>query len=328
MVLLSALTGCASVSSVKVDDKHHAEGLAYFLPRRDVVLKVTVPEKPGPLQATVDTTDPMPDLGAAFVAQIPRSQIAKINSTLQVNAHGLLNSDSTGAATSNLNSILQSLAGIQPALKTMDFAPTVQSSCSVGDHSMVVGINEAGNGWVLPKPASNVEFCNVRFELTNPMNGTAPAGFAPAAGKSAPGLYYRIQLPYVVRATPTMGAGPLDSRDFLVFSPTRSPTYLLPVARAGFGNNTASFSFDNGVPLKYGQSIDSELAGVVQLPATLVKAYFQAIGEMFTARKGPIDSEKGYLDALNQLAAAQEKRLQCLAALETKDDKKISDACK
>lgn len=327
LAALLNLQGCASVESTRVNKDEGAEGLVYFLPRKDVTLTVTVPTPPATTySASAAPSSAVPDTSQAFVATVPRSQIAKINSSIQVNAQGLLNSDSTGATTSNLTAILQSIAGLPGTVGAKSLAPTAApATCSPGEHTVVVRIKE-GKWLVGNTKTDTTDLCGVKFELVSPPD-TLPKGVTlPDAGHSAPGLFYRVALPYVVRASRDGGDGK-DGKDFIVLSPTGSPTYFLPVARAGFGSNTASFTFAEGVPTKYGQSIDSELVGVVQLPATLVSAYFEAIGKMFTTRKGPLTNEKDYLDTLNQLAITEQKRKDCAAAVDSGDAAKIKDVC-
>jgi len=65
----------------------------------------------------------------------------------------------------------------------------------------------------------------------------------------------------------------------------------------------------------------------VQLPATILTAYFDAIGNMFATRKKPLENQKAYLDSLNGLAIAEQKRRDCANAVETGDMTKIKQAC-
>jgi len=214
---LLSIEGCASVQSTRLGSKVHAEGLTYFLPRKDVVLSVTIPAPPATaITVSAMPSEAIPDLSQGFSATIPRSQIAKINTSFQVNTKGLLNSDSSGATTSNLTSVLQSVAGIAGLANIYSaIKATGTSSCSPGDHSMIAQIDPQTLKWANPDPNGDIRFCDIEFSLMPPPSG-APGGIeSPAAGKSAPGLFYRVALPYVVRATPAGGSAS-DSKDFLV----------------------------------------------------------------------------------------------------------------
>lgn len=325
--LSSSLSGCASIESVHVAPGKSVDGLMYFLPTRDIEVSITVPNPPGAISIAVQATTAKPDFKNAFVARVPRSALGNVKGNVQVNAQGLLNSESSSQITSSLTAILQSAAGAAGGVQPFGvMGPTADDSCSPGTYSFIIPITSGGT-W---KEPGEVRKCKIKFTVVPPAGMGSPTSALPAAtgepkvGKSSSaGLFYRLAIPYVVKAT-----GPTESREFLVFSPTGSPTYFLPVAKAAFGSNEATFAFDSGVPTKYGQTIQGELAGVIGLPATLLQSYFKAIGDMFGSRKGSAEGEKAYIEALNALALAQQKRSACSSAVAANDSARITVDCK
>lgn len=319
-ISLFVCSGCASLTSTRVrQDNKSPDGLIYFLPTRDISVSVTK-AKDSPLTISVQTTDPIPDLDHAYVARVPRNQLGTSNGSIQVKG-GLLNSDSSSKLTSNLTSILQQVVGLGGLREGITFSQvdTVQEKeCGLGTYSGVINV----------KQGNSVSLCGVKFGLQRVAATSSLPKPTQAGETSASGLFYRIPLPYIVKAEQAPAPGQqARTQEFVVFSPSESPTYFLPAARTGFGTNDATFSFEYGVPTKYGQTIQSEMYGFVGLPASLVEAYFKAIGNVFNQRQGVAASERAYIEALNALTLSTERRGGCIAALSTDDLVKIRAAC-
>jgi hypothetical protein len=312
------LEGCAGISSKKISSTAGADGLIYYLPQRNVLATVTVTDDGTTL--LVSATESIPDLETPFVATVPRNLIGTSDSSIGINAVGLLHSDSSAKTTSQLSDIVEGIAGAAGASSGFRSFNQPDAGCTQkGTYSMVLKISSNGTF------NSPNEFCGFTFELTplvelNRLPEGAPT--APSESKSAPGLYYRQLIPYKVSAKRGN-----DPREFIVLSPTGSKTYFLPLARAVFANNTGEFTFENGVPTKYGQKIESELVGLVALPAQFIAAYFKAIGSAFTGRSESVTAQTQYLAAQNSLDAARAQREACLAALSTNDLGAIKVAC-
>lgn len=328
-VVAGVLSGCASIESTRVDSSHSGDGLLYFLPKRDIEVSVTVGDKKTLTLAAAASTA-MPDFEHAFVAQVPRSAIGNVKGSVQINAQGLLHSESSSQITSSLTAVLQGAAGLAGGLQPFsELPPEPSQDCSIGTHSKIIKMSSRDGTWVDP---GSITFCGITFSVAAPTSLTGPASSAlvpkatdqvASAGERRAGLFYRLAIPYVVTAK-----GTNESREFMVFSPTGSRTYFLPVAAAAFGSNDASFTFDSGVPTKYGQTIQSEVVGLIGLPATLLQSYFKAIGDMFGSRKGSTENEKAYLEALNALSLARMKQQACSSAVAANDSARIAVDCK
>ncbi len=179
------------------------------------------------------------------------------------------------------------------------------------------------------RPVEGVELCGYVIKVTCPIwlidqyvrSSSNPDrgdnAFYPKDGRS--GIYYRQEFPYHVEITPPPPVDPTevkeDKREFLVFSPSESPVYFLPVRRTLFSNNKADLAFTEGVPTKYDQSTDGELIGLLKLPADVIGAYFGAIGQIFQYRQGAFDSEQKYLDSQSKLMLEMVKFQACKEAI-------------
>ena len=112
-----------------------------------------------------------------------------------------------------------------------------------------------------------------------------------------------------------------------VMLPNHSPVQFLPVEKSLFANNSSDVTFSYGVLKKYGQTVDGEVLALVKLPADILKAYFAAIGAMFTSRKSAATEEAAYLEALLQLTKKQASTEKCLAAYQSGDESEIQKDC-
>ena len=134
------------------------------------------------------------------------------------------------------------------------------------------------------------------------------------SGKTTAGIYYRQNEPYLVTVK-----GSNLSASTIVFSPSQSSTYFLPVSKTFFANNEAEFELEFGVPTKYKQETGSELLSLLKLPADVIGAYFAAVGQVFDNFKAADTSETAALTESLKLELAKRKYEACIQAI--KDEK-------
>jgi hypothetical protein len=134
------------------------------------------------------------------------------------------------------------------------------------------------------------------------------------------GVFYRQNEPYNITVT---GNGVKVAK--IVFSPSSSPTEFLPASRTFFSNNSAEFTFVDGVPTKYKQDTDGELAALFKLPGDVLSAYFSAIGSIFDSFKSNDTKQSDALSASLSLELQKQKVNACLAAIKANDTQKIKD---
>lgn len=75
------------------------------------------------------------------------------------------------------------------------------------------------------------------------------------------------------------------------------------------------------MPTKYDQSTDGEVVGLLTIPATVLAAYFSAVGKIFDSFKSNDDKQSEALSASTKLEMAKIKYAACSDAITSgKDD--------
>lgn len=323
IVAASSVSGCSSVLS-RADEvrdlDRQREGLVYWLPKRDIVVTVTVKLNEAKQMETevAAAAGPMqPDYESRqFLIDYLRNPIGTNHLNIAVNPKGLIGKV-TSETTVKLSEVLAELA------KTSRALVAEPALCGLGTYQRFVAATHGATGSV----------CNFQIKVCRLFPDAVrdtkdPEDFYSPWGRS--GIYYRQELPYRVEVAPAgtpLMVCPVAAKDktpkdeartkqsFLVFSPSESPTYFLPVRRTLFANNKADFDFSEGVPTKYDQSTDGELIGLLKLPADVIGAYFGAMGEIFKYRKQSLESEQQLLAAQAKLAAEIVKLQACKDAV-------------
>lgn len=113
----------------------------------------------------------------------------------------------------------------------------------------------------------------------------------------------------------------------IVFLPS-AKTHFLPIAKSFFANNTADFSFVDGMPTKYGQETNSEFAALFKLPGDIIGGFFGGVGAIFSNFKTINTDQSAALAAAQQAQFFKFKQEFCLAAIRAKDAALVSQYCK
>lgn len=339
---LWSLAGCASVKSAKTANNGKESGLTYYLPRRSIVIEFTPAKDANALDSwVVKAGDAYPDLKNRYLLGFDANWLAKNSIKIGITERGLLSSASAESV-SQVSEALQALAtswgtmraarpapGAAPAVEKVDCIPGQMYSVSIAPESLAVTTAQSRTaveplcghpievGRLFDAVASGTE---ARPALSG---GSGLVEIAASASKGGAGVFYRQSLPYSVR----VGTGDATS-DFVVFSPSEAPSSFLPVRRSLFSaSNKADFEFTDGVPTSYSQELDGQAVALLKLPADVIGAYFDAIGNLFTKKKTVFTNEKDYLEALNKLATEQLKQKKCQEALASKDLELVKTAC-
>lgn len=332
------LSSCSSISSKK-DDNGDLQGMSYFLPMKFVTVSLVVNDTGG-RTITIGASEALPDQDARYVARFNVSQIAANKLTVKTNAAGLLSEDSTTSTVSSVSDIFQSLAAttvVLPQLTSEDASET----CGKGSgHSWVIdphtGRPVISNGnWQkcdltisvtkLPDGLKDAQSRKEKAEEEKAKEEKAKSREAKLHAHSS-GFFYRRPQAYLVSVTDATGAGTHHEKVLLLPTP-QSRLEFLPVSKSFFATNTGSFTFEDGMPKVYTQALDSELLGLLKLPAEVISAYFTAVGSAFTARKTALANEQAYSQQLRAMEVEQQKLLACMRAVATRDQTLIGQAC-
>lgn len=304
-------TGCASFSSKGVHPEDAVEGLVYFLPKKDVLLTLTVGA--GQLTGvTMATTAAYPDRSLAFELSHSSNGLAKNTTNFEIR-NGLLTSTS-GTLTSGVSEALKNLAttSVQTGGSRGTTGTTDTSLCGKdGNHSYRIAAD-----------AAPIDICGVHIsieKLAPPTGKPAPSGGTRLdTASSRAGIYYRQMEGLLVVA---QGQG-LHSAS-IQYVPAQ-PTYFLPAGRSFFSNNGTEMALEEGVPTKFKRDADSEVVALLKLPADVIAAYFTAIGGLFDAFKTRDNKEQGALQESLKLESVKQKYAVCLSAIKAGDDELIS----
>lgn len=348
---LAAVTfcaGCASIHSTPIPHEQAvAEGLVYHLPRRDVVVRVTVVDKPasndtaratgaaessGVTDITVERGPAYADISQRFALGFERSAFADHSIDIGISVDGLLTkSNATYSAT--LAAALESVANGAAASRSQ--ASDSQPCTAAGVHV-----------FVLPVPPRTTS-CEAALDITQMICGkaikvrvqeqapSAPPGASVQACSAAQGygdqarvgVFYRQSQPYTVTVTPVSAGWNLVQT---VLLPSRSPTRFLPMDRALFADTSAEVGFEHGEPKTLKQSANGEGSEMLKLPAKVAKAYFAAVGAVLTGISGRDGQRADAAAAQARALAAQQQLALCRAAASAKpaDPALVEAACR
>ncbi|MBL0141684.1 MAG: hypothetical protein IPP91_06350 [Betaproteobacteria bacterium] len=309
VALSMVLAGCSSVESISEPAAGVHDGLVYYMPRTDFLVTI-VKAKEGITSVSLGTTAAYPDVSKSYVIRHSANLFGKNTLLVGVDVNGLLKSSksTTTSGVTDAFSNLGSTLGTFQGLRSAQAAPKAVDTCAIGTHTFIFASPEEAKA---PRP------CGLAITITK-LKDTSSTPPPRPVGEPLSGIFYRQAEPYLVQA-----AGPINT-SAIVFSPNNSPTYFLPVSRTFFSNNEADFGFTDGMPTKYNQDTEGELIALLKLPATVLTAYFAAMGATFDSFKTRDAKEADALAASIKLEMAKKKYEACLAAILAKDDTAIA----
>lgn len=299
------LTGCASFESTPIGSKPVEEGLVYYMPKKDVIVTVTVVASK--ITATsIDLSAAYPDTSTPYMLNHSRNLIGKNVSEIEISQGILTSTKST--VTSGIGDVLKGIAASAGGIGTMDNGKA--AACTDGTFKRIIDVT-------IKKPQT---LCGLLIIVEPHFPAVTPSALK-TLDRSVSGVFYRQNLPYLVSI---YTSDELQVASAFVFSPSESPAYFLPIAKTLFANNNAEFTFIDGVVTKYKQDTDGELIGLLKLPAEVIGAYFSAAGGVFDAFKAKDNSEIGAVGESLKLEMAKKKYEACLAAIKANDQTQIT----
>jgi hypothetical protein len=324
LALTSALGGCASVTST-MNPSETDGGLVYYMPKRDIV--ITVNNAGGVIASiTASPSVSYADRSKAYRLEYHRHPLAKNDLAIDVSEAGLLTSSvskQTGDAVAALAG-LGTLAGyirggsdigLQAAADGLAGAAAAGDCSAVGNHTFIVPAKTGDDSICEKTLAYKIERLGGDDDTKTGTN-TSQRNDASSAG-----IFYRVNIPYKVTVS-----SPKVHSETIVFSPSESKVYFLPIARTFFANNEATITLSNGagVPSRYSQNTEGEIAALLRLPATIAASYFAAIGELFSSFSTNKTSETTALNSTLALELTKMKVAACIDAIKERDTDRIA----
>lgn len=323
VAVCAAISGCASVVST-ISPKSTSGGLLYYMPKRDILVTVTnASGKTTSITAVAST--PYADRSKTYQLEYQPHMLAKNAMDLDVNEAGLL----TSTNANQTGDTVAALAGLGTVAGYMRGSSlTIQSAPNPGAMTMAAPTTnctlDGNHTFLFPADENTYQICGNSIAVEITRLWTKPLK-EPSSGlaedQAYAGVFYRNNLPYKVKIT----SGVLNA-EVIVHSPSESSNHFLPVARTLFANNDAKVTLNNGagVPSKYSQNTDGEVAALLKLPAAIVAPYFAAIGQVFTWKSAERSGQTSDVTSAIALELAKIKYQKCLDAIESKDTELIA----
>lgn len=308
--------GCAPVHSMRLDSQINAEGLVYFLPKRDIVVTLTK-GKDSPDTLTITPGNAYADRSARYVLTVSGTPMASRDTDIKVSAAGLLES-SVAKLESKVALIAAEIAKMGAQVPSVRLTGDEAETCKALS-TYTVSID--------PEKPEAVSLCGLKITVT--AVDTVPISPVHATkedmGSKQAGYYYRQGRPYRVKVCPkgTNTEEPCKDNslmDEVVSSPTGAPAQFLPVSSAFFADNTNTAVFNEGTLREYKEVKNSELLGAASIPAGIISAYFSAASSLFDFMTAKDTDETEALNAKLALDALKLRFDACQMAFKNKDD--------
>lgn len=299
-------SACASYTSTdaRTDTASAPDGLMYFLPKKDFKITITIASNTAP-SITLATTAAYPDPFERYALRYQRGLVGRTDMDIAV-SNGLLTS-ATSVYTPQVSDALEAISGVAPP----GFVPfeATDLSCKAGTHT-----------FIYDAPGQYDDACGLRIDIEtlHALEYVMPRTSQPDTEQ--PGVFYRQNLPYRITAS---SKGRNISN--VVFSPSGSETYFLPLPKSFFAGHNTNFTFTDGVPSSFNVDSDSEIIALAKLPADVIGAYFSAVGKLFTAFSTASTEEASALNDALTLELAKQKYDACIAAIKAGNPELVRD---
>jgi hypothetical protein len=215
-----------------------------------------------------------PDLAHRFTLKYGQNYFGTNAIVVGVNSRGLLQSTNS-SITSSTSQIATNLGATLGAVVGLGAAAGSAPVCVAGQTYSYVYHPDAGAG---PWPLA----CGVSVTITptTPLATKPDASIEPGAQKSKNGVFFRQEIGYLIEGDDSTGK--LLGR-WQANSPDQSDIFFYPTTKTLFANSHTNFVFSDGVVTSVDQTSDSEINGVLQIPANVLTGYTTALGQVFSA---------------------------------------------
>jgi hypothetical protein len=317
------LHGCAGIQTTVPNADAKLEGVAYYLPMRYFMLSV-VREKGATKSAEWTESPLVPDSRRAYTLSFNPHLIGKTDITIQVNSVGLLSTANTKTTDSAVE-----LGTVKPIDATIQArGQIVEPQVKCADDGNFVYLFDPTETPTIACEGIQISIKPLPLTVAGTPKVGAPTTKtfvdADAVLKSAPGVFYRQQRPYLVHVSVVEKRKTTIDVNKVLLAPNQSPVVLLPYARTLFAANEGKIVLVDGMPQSYVQSTDGEFVALLKVPAAVLTAYFTAIGSVFNAFSTKATKEYELAVKEYKLSLAAYKLERCKEAFE-KGDKTSMD---
>lgn len=299
--LVGLISACSGVKSIPDPEQNNLDGLIYYMPMKDLIVTIDIGEEDKLKSVTIGTSTAYADRARKYSLSFQKALLADNDINIGTSSAGLLKS-ATSETKSQVSEIFKGLGSLAGATQPLELTLT-QPKCTNGTHVFVYKFP------VVIDP--NAPPCGVAITVKRYDNAANDSSSTRVEDnkKGNSGIFYKQEISYLISAT----SGGWNASK-IVTSPSESPVYFLPISKTLFSSSKADFTFDDGVPTKFAQKSDSELVSLFSLPATILGAYFTAVGNIFTSFKTNDDKQVAALQSELALEIQKRKTRECMAA--------------
>ncbi|MGA9701265.1 hypothetical protein [Pseudomonas sp.] len=304
---VALISACSGVKSVPNPDQDNLDGLIYYMPMKDLIVTVDVGAENQLNSVTIGTSTAYADRSKKYSLSFQKALLADNDINIGTTSAGLLKS-ATSETTSQVSEIFKGLGSLAgTATEWLNKVSTPM--CTKGSHVFVYKFPVV----IEPdKPPCGVMLTVQRYDKITKDKTTEDLSTKRVADNKSgnSGIFYKQEIAYLISATYPDGLNAAK----IVTSPSESPVYFLPISKTLFSSSKADFTFEDGVPTKFAQKSDSELVSLFSLPATIIGAYFEAVGKVFDSFKSNDDKQVAALQSELALEIQKRKTKDCMAA--------------
>lgn len=138
---------------------------------------------------------------------------------------------------------------------------------------------------------------------------------------SLPGIFYKQDIPYNIEICRVNDKEDhkckMPANQLIAFSPNASKIYFAPITETYFSDNTSDITLLNGVVNSLKENTDSELLALSKIPASVLGAYTNAVGEIFKSFSAVSENQGTALSKELTLYSKQVKVNRCQVAIAT-----------
>ena len=281
----------------------------------------------------------VPDTDQGFVAAMRHSPFRKDQLNLTTTEMGLLSSaksiaeDQTGKIAATIAQAIVSLGGMPaPYAAASTIERPKEEKEEEKDLEIDSVVDLADKDGDVKKLRCNLKKKKLDFVIVPPFDGDKPSkapnceepkktpsihgntkdGTGKPCGEE--GLFYRRELPYLVKITREDGGDDIPQANALVFMPNRSPITRVPMEAGPFVTSKNTVAFTNGMLTSIEVERPSEILGLVSIPADVAQTMITAISQMIKLRLDYSSSQvnlakdqSALLDLMKEIAKKQQE---------------------
>jgi len=321
VLLVIFLSACTNTTSTLVKNEG-VDGLTYFMPNKDFIVTITMTEPDGKVPSKVSdvvfsTTSAYADRSKQYVIQHGVNWLNDNKLAVTVSESGLLKT-STSTSKTKVTEVFEGIA------TTAGYGVLKQTEPSCNNGGNYVFIYQPDI-----KPPVN---CGVTIDISQlPKTTDTIKSHSKKPDSSYSGVFYRQEEAYKIKATTADGS---INKEAIIYSPSGSEVLFLPISRSLFGDSEATLTFKDGMPTGYIQDDKSEIVGALAIPAKVIGAYFNAVGELFSAFSTKNTNESALIKSESELEIEKRNSQRDLELLKIESDYKFklaelkAQACK